>query len=115
MKGKLTIGIGRNLDDVGISENEAIGLMTNDITKATLSLERNFSWFKKLNTPRRIVVLSMAFNLGIVGLTQFKKMIKCIESGDFLSASKEMLNSAWALQVKDRALQLSEIMKKGAF
>lgn len=114
-KGKLTIGIGRNLDDLGLSENEVFGLVYNDIKRVTVEIEKNFSWFKGMTSPRRIVVLSMVFNLGINGFKEFKKMIKQIESGDFRSASKEMLTSRWALQVKARAIRLSLMMETGEF
>lgn len=114
-QGKLTIGIGRNMEDNGLSENECIGLLSNDIKRVAALVERAFPWFSKINTARRIVIISMAFNLGVDRLKEFKKMIRCIESGDFYSASREMLNSTWAQQVKARAIRLSEIMDSGDF
>lgn len=114
-QGKLTIGVGRNIEDIGISENEAIALEMNDIKRVNAVVERNFSWFTKLNTPRRVVIMSMVFNIGADGLKGFQKMIKSIESGDFDSASGHMLNSKWAAQVKGRAVRLAQIMKSGQF
>ena len=114
-QGKLTIGVGRNIEDIGLSENEAIGLELNDIKRVVAQIERVFPWFQKINTPRRVVICSMCFNLGLEGLSKFKKMIKCIESGDFMSAAKEMLNSKWSSDVKERANRLALIMKTGQF
>ncbi len=115
-KGKLTIGVGRNLDDVGLSENESIGLELNDIQRVTVCLDRAFfPWFQKLTSARRVVLVAMAFNLGIEGLKKFKKMLICLESGDFASAAKEMTLSQWASQVKGRAIRLAVIMKTGHF
>lgn len=114
-QGKLTIGVGRNLEDIGLSENECIGLELNDVKRVTASLERAFPWFTKINTPRRVVIVSMAFNMGLDGLKQFQKMIKCLESGDFESAANQMLASKWAAQVKGRAVRLAGIMKSGQF
>jgi len=114
-QGKLTIGVGRNIEDVGISENEAIGLEVNDIKRVTTEVERTFSWFKTLNTPRRVVIVSMTFNLGLAGIKGFTKMLLCIESGDFASAAREMLLSKWSSQVKGRAERLSKIMASGQF
>lgn len=114
-QGILTVGIGRNLETVGLRDSEAEHMVLNDIKLTCEHLERCFSWFKTLNTPRRIVIVSMAFNLGITGLKQFQKMIKCIESGDFESASKHMLASKWATQVHSRAIRLATIMKTGQF
>ncbi len=112
-KGKITIGIGRNLTDTGISENEAIGLQYNDVKRVSEQLTREFPWFSRINSTRRIVVVSMAFNLGMEGFRKFKKTIKCIESGDFNSAADQMLISPWAKQVGKRSLRLSEMMRKG--
>lgn len=114
-KGNLTIGVGRNLDSLGLSENEVAGLLSNDVKRVTALIERNFPWFQKISTPRRVVIISMVFNMGIDGFKEFKKLIKCIESGDFYSACKEMLNSKWAGQVKGRATRLALIMKTGQF
>jgi lysozyme len=112
-KGKLTIGVGRNLDDVGLSHSEISQLQRNDVDKLTLDLEQAFPWFQHLNTPRRIVILSMAFNMGIQGLKNFKEMIKAIERGDFDIASAEMMQSRWSQQVKSRGFRLASIMKTG--
>jgi lysozyme len=112
-KGKLTIGIGRNLDDLGLSDSEIIQLQQNDVKKMTADLERNFGWFHNMDTARRIVIVSMAFNLGIQGLKNFKNMIRAIEVGNFNQAAEEMLESQWSTQVKDRAIRLASIMKSG--
>lgn len=114
-QGKLSIGVGRNIEDIGISENEAMGLELNDVIRVNLEIARAFSWFGKLNTPRRVVIVSMCFNLGLAGLKEFKKMITSIESGDFESAGNQMLNSKWASQIKSRATRLAKIMKSGQF
>jgi len=42
--GKLTIGVGRNLDDVGISAEEADVLLANDIAKAQAELKQALPW-----------------------------------------------------------------------
>ena len=113
-KGDLTIGVGRNLDKYGITEAEAIYLLDNNIQDSVTQIERNFgSWFSKLNSPRKMVIISMAFNMGVNGLKTFQKMIKSIQSGDFNSAANQMMMSTWSSQVKKRAVILSEIMKSG--
>ncbi len=114
-KGDLTIGVGRNLDKVGISENEAIGLELNDIKRHSADLERSFPWFMKLNSARRVVIVSMSFTMGLEGLKGFRKMLRCLESGDFGNAAKEMVASRWASQVHSRSTRLAAIMKTGQF
>jgi lysozyme len=113
--GKLTIGVGRNLDDVGISEEEAEDLLQNDIlrigdelTKAGLE-----SPHPSVITPREWVLVNMAFNMGISGLLEFRQMLEAYRAGDYAKAAQEMLNSKWETQVGDRAHRLSRQMETG--
>lgn len=110
--GKLTIGVGRNLDDMGISEAEALHLLRNDIETHRRELGR-FPWFQRLDDTRQAVILNMHFNLGAARFNSFRKMIECLEEGDYVSAAGEMLNSRWAAQVGDRARELSTMMMRG--
>lgn len=57
----------------------------------------------------------MAFNLGIRGLLTFKMTLSLIEYGDYDNAATEMLNSVWAYQVGQRAIELSKQMATGEF
>jgi lysozyme len=112
--GKLTIGIGRNLDTNGISENEAIFLLDNDIRTCIESLkQKKESTFEKLDGVRQMVVVDMCFNLGITGLLKFKKFWAALEAGDWSLARDEMLDSRWAGQVGDRAIRLANMMEFG--
>ena len=110
--GKLTIGYGRNLDDNGISASEAEALLFNDIQKCYADCAKLPCW-NKLNEARQAVLIDMCFNLGINRLKGFKKMFSALERRDYKTASKEMLDSGWARQVKSRATELSKIMQKG--
>jgi lysozyme len=111
--GKLTIGIGRNLDDVGISHREADYLLDNDIDAAEQDCRRAFPWFGELNSVRQGVLINMAFNLGIVRLKQFVRTLAAVQRGDYATAAKGMLASKWATQVKGRAARLAAEMERG--
>ena len=113
-KGRLTIGVGRNLEDKGLSKEEAFFLLKNDILEVQNECEKHFKFFNQLNQTRQEVLLEMAFNLGIKGLKGFKKFLKALDEKDYLTASKEMLNSKWALEVKGRAKRLALLMQKGS-
>ena len=110
--GKLTIGIGRNLDDVGISMEEAELMMRGDIYRCDQNLS-SLPFWGKLDIVRKAVLIDMCFNLGFGGLLKFKKMIAAIDVEDFSTAAEEMLDSRWANQVGSRANRLSEMMKTG--
>lgn len=111
--GKLTVAIGRNLDDRGISEDEAKYLLHNDITICKQELNLLYPIIKALNSARENVLINMCFNIGIKRLSGFKKMWAAIVVGDFEEAAKQMLDSKWANQVGKRATELAEIMKTG--
>ena len=110
--GKLTIGYGRNIEDVGISEDEALYLLNNDISYCYNKLYAVYPWFKELDGARQYVLVNMCYNIGITRLSGFKRMLKSLQFNDFETAASEMLNSKWAAQVPNRAARLAEIMKK---
>ena len=112
--GKLTIGVGRNIEDIGITEDEARYLLDNDILRVCDELDRNLPWWRDLSDARQRVLVDMVFNLGISRFMQFKNTIAAIESGDYDTASEEMLNSRWADQVGQRAKTLSRMMRDDA-
>lgn len=109
--GKLTIGIGRNLDDVGLTEEEAEYLAENDLGRLRVQFDQAIPWWRTLDHPRQLVLLNMGFNLGCAGLLNFKKMLTAVERGDYQVAAAEMLDSNWAIQVHRRALELAALMQ----
>lgn len=109
--GHLTVGIGRNLSDRGISTTEAFYLLDDDILYFTSKLNHYLNFFAKLSENRQIALIDMCFNIGIQGFLNFKEMILALESHDYERASYEMLNSKWAQQVGERATKLAEIMR----
>ena len=111
--GLLTIGIGRNLDQVGISEDEALYLFENDKARAIAGIRREFEWFDKLDSVRQMVIVDMVFNIGLAGFKMFSKTIAFIRNRRYVEAAAEMLNSQWAGQVGARARELSEMMRTG--
>ena len=111
--GKLTIGVGRNLIDVGISKAEAMLLLDNDIQDATAKLFNALPWTGGLDFPRKCVLISMAFNMGIGGLTKFKDTLSHIEKSEWQQAHDAMLDSVWAKQTGMRAIELARIILTG--
>ncbi len=111
--GHLTIGIGRNLDDRGITEDEARFLCQNDVDIVEQELTRKFPFIVGLDDVRIRVLLDMAFNLGVPRLSAFSNMWAALEEGDYKQAAVEMLDSRWARQVGRRATNLSQMMETG--
>lgn len=111
-KGKMTIGVGRNLEDVGISEDEAMLLLKNDVAAANKEASK-YSWFSGLDPVRQDVIVCMMFNLGSSKFSEFKRLFTALENHDFNSAASEMLDSRWAGEVGKRAANLAQVMKSG--
>ena len=111
--GKLTIGVGRNLDDRGITPDEAMYLLANDIRDSRKELSASFPWFDKLDEVRQSVLIDMNVNLGLSRLKGFRNTLALIGVGKYEAAAVEMLNSKWAQQVGNRARRLSGMMRTG--
>ncbi len=111
--GKLTIGVGRNLDDRGITAEESAYLLSNDIDRVWTELKARLPWMTGLNDVRQRVLLDMAFNLGIDGLLKFRNTLATIQAGNYQKAGEMMLDSVWAAQVGMRAQRLSRMMQTG--
>mgnify|MGYP000952685615 FL=1 len=111
--GKLTIGIGRNIEDAGISEKEAFYLLDNDINECIGDLSKNlfpFS-FDLLPGPVQEVLVSMRFQLGAGGFRGFKKMIRAVRDEDWPGMIREMKDSNWHDQVPKRAGELIKMIE----
>jgi len=108
-----TIGIGRNLVDRGVTEEEARYLCNNDIEIVERELVQSFPIVSSLNDTRIRVLLDMAFNVGLPRLRGFKRMWAALDNQDYVEAAKEMLDSKWARQVKTRAYTLARMMETG--
>lgn len=111
--GKLTIGVGRNLEDRGITREESAYLLGNDIDSHWRELVKAIPWIEQLDEVRQRVLLDMAFNLGIAGLLSFKNTLATIKAGDYQRGAAMMLDSKWASQVGARANRLSRMMATG--
>ena len=112
-RGKQTIGVGRNLTDVGISKDEAMVLLDNDITAAVNALDQVHPWWRSLSEIRQHVLVNMCFNIGIAGLGGFKKALTAMQAGDYETAANEMQDSTWYVQVGARAIRLVSLMRQG--
>lgn len=113
IKGKPSIGIGRNLVDKGITKPEALMLCGGDIDEVEGNLDRYLPWWRQLSPNRQIVVASMCFNMGINKLQGFVNTLRMMKQGDYAGAAEGMLSSLWSKQVGERAQRLAKMMREG--
>lgn len=98
-QGKLTIGYGRNLEDVGIDKLEGEVLLDHDLYKAETHAGKAFDWFAALSELRQRAVVELVFNLGVAKFRDFRNTIQAIKAGQFVAASMHLLASKWKTQV----------------
>ena len=114
-RGYTTIGVGRLIDEQrggGISHDEAMYLLDNDIRRITAQL-RQTDWYLDQNSVRKQAVANMAFQLGVEGLLSFERMIHNMRVGYYGAASDEALDSLWAKQTPERAREIAAMIRSG--
>lgn len=109
-KGILTIGFGFNLESDGLPRQIAEIWLDFKLNAIESELNASLPLYAHLDDVRRIVLLNIAFNCGVEGLMGFRHMIAALQNNDFLTASKEILNSELAPNRRER---LAYLMEKG--
>lgn len=108
---KLSIGIGRNLDDRGISREEALFMFTNDINTAFSDLNRVFGAdFNGFPDKAKLAFVDMMFQLGLTRFGGFQNMIQYAKAGNWKEAARELMNSKYAKQVPSRAEENRDLL-----
>lgn len=111
--GKTTIGVGRNLTDVGITDAECDMMLSDDIDRTTAWLDSKLPWWRQLDPVRQRVIINMAFNMQ-GGLLTFVNTLAAMQAGNYAAAANGMLASKWATQVGQRAQRLAAMMRNGS-
>ena len=118
--GKLTVGIGHNLTDLGISNSVAWFLLKDDLygtgegsAKVILSLTTALPWWLDLSPNRQRALANMAYNMGIGTLLGFRTALRELERGNYPAAADAFLRSKWRRQVGDRALRVTDLIRNG--
>lgn len=107
--GKTTIGVGRNLDDRGISESEAMVLFQNDLAD-TLQHCSAYSWFKTLSEVRQAACIDLMFNIGPSRFAGFRNFIQAMSQKQWTWAAAELKDSKWYGQVGRRGPRLCSMI-----
>lgn len=130
--GKLTIGIGRNIDDnpittkelayIGhdcrrkaITEEQANFLCRNDLKRVRQELDMFLPWWSNLSPDRQYVMIDLCFNMGISTLLTFKRTLDSIATGYYEKAASQLLQSKYARQVGKRAERNADALRTGIY
>lgn len=133
---KLTIGIGRNIEDrpfteeelrlvdkdymaKGITKVQAFAILARDVMQFDFELRQNIPFYERLDDERQYALLDMAFNMGIgnqkKGLLSFKKMLSYMGAGFYKQAAAECLNSKYGRELPTRAGRIARVIETGVF
>lgn len=110
--GRLTIGYGRNLEDRGISLDEAENMLDRDVGEALQDLAGESYWHT-LSERRKAALIDMRFCLGAGGFRQFRKMRAALTLGDYDEAAAQIIDSLFAQQTGRRAENLAQMIIEG--
>lgn len=117
--GKVTVGVGRNLTDRGITQTEALYLLENDISRCIRELVEAFPWFVGLDPVRQAALVNLNFNMGLGntkrGLRSFVNTLNDIQHGRYAEAAKRIRASKYARQVGLRAQRIASQIETGAW
>ena len=106
-----TIGYGFAIKDLVIDEDIAEMILRRKLEKLVDDTNKRFSFLKDLPEQAQDVIYEMCYQLGVTGVSKFKKTLAYLENFEYKMASKEMLDSKWAKQTPNRAKKLSDIIK----
>ena len=111
-----TIGVGRCIKQgvgLGLTHDEVDYLLMNDIQRCIEELDAAFTWFKDLTQVRREAMVNLCFNLGLTRLRKFENALAAMAIHNYEEAEDEFLDSRWAVQVGQRAVEVTEMIRTG--
>lgn len=90
-----TVKIGADVVDLskGLTEQQAVTLLYQDIQKARASLQHTIPDFSSFDEKYKKVLVSIAFNVGSVREEKWPSLLKAIRAGDDKGVRKEMVTS----------------------
>jgi lysozyme len=129
-RGKLTIGIGRNLDGnpltkmeqeiIGhdgrtrpITHEQALMLLDHDIANVCRVLDNSIPWWEYLDEIHARVLVDLCFNMGITKLLGFRNFLRNLRTGSYSAAADDLKDSLWYKQVGTRGVRLVAMMRTG--
>ena len=106
-----TIGFGFAIKDLELDLDIAEEILKRKLKNLVKRVHNRFHWVSDAPKPIQEVVYNMCYQMGVSGFSKFKKTIQYLADKNYDKASKEMLDSRWARQTPNRAIELSNIVK----
>ena len=125
-EGYVTIGYGTKIHklqgmkpedfSLRVTKESGFALLQDELIRVIsgIGASRVSAYYTHLSEERKTIIISMAYQMGLVGILNFHKMWRAISLGNFDLASEEMLDSMWAKQTSGRAKRHAQVMKSGS-
>ena len=107
-----TIGYGFTIKDLELDEDICEIILERKLKELETRVNLKFKWFMYMPQEIKDVVMEMCYQLGVGGVSKFKKTIAYLQNKQWEEASVEMLDSLWAKQTPNRAKELSNRVKE---
>ena len=106
-----TIGYGFAIKDLTLDEDIAEDILMRKLERLKRNANSRFKWLEDMPIVVQEVILNMCYQLGVTGVSKFRKAISALQEGEWDEAANEMLDSLWARQTPNRATELSDIVR----
>jgi lysozyme len=93
-----------------ITQEEAEYLLRNDVARVITELHARLPFYERLPDRKKQALANMAFQLGVAGLMNFRRMLSAIKDEDWTRARMEALDSKWASQTPARAREVANML-----
>ena len=113
-EGHLTGGYGHKMLEGEIPPTDMAGwnkLFERDFARAMSGAEELLMICPNVDDTARHIVVEMCYQMGSYGVSKFHGMLSALQESDYVTASKEMLDSRWAKQTPKRAMRMAERMR----
>jgi len=106
-----TIGYGFAIKDLVLEEDICEEILLRKLRQLSRTVMNKFPFFDSLPPDAKSVLMEMCYQLGVTGVSKFKKALKAMDNSDWEKAADEMLDSKWAKQTPNRAKEMSNIIR----
>ena len=106
-----TIGYGFAIKDLVMDEDIAEMILRRKLDALIDRVNKTFDFVKDMPEAGQDVIYEMCYQLGVSGVSKFKKTLAYLENKEYRMAAAEMLDSKWHRQTPNRSQRLSDIIR----
>ena len=106
-----TIGYGFAVKDLELDEDIAEEILLRKVESLIVRVRKKFNWLDSVPPAVQGVIVEMSYQMGVSGVSKFKKALHAMQMFQWKLAADELLDSRWAKQTPNRAKELSNIIR----